>query len=518
MILPLLTASLLACPQEPPPDLLTVAESSGYRATATSAEVQELMEAIAARSTLARMIEMGRTNEDRPIQVMVLADPPLSRADEANRRDEAIVFAFGNIHAGEVCGKEALLMLAREIALADDHPLLDDLIIVLAPNYNADGNDRMSPDNRPGQKGPEAGMGQRPNAQGLDLNRDYVKLESPEARALVRFLGAWDPHLTIDTHTTNGSRHRYTLTYDAPLHPASPPAQVAFLRNELLPTVSERLHERTGYHTFFYGNFDRARTSWSTYSADPRFGANYQGLRGQLSILSEAYSYAPYRDRVLCTLEFVREICRYAAEHRQTLRTLRDEQRLATADAGRNPQPSDVVPLRTRPRAELRPVTILGLTRSGSDGEPVPEDIPVVHRSGFEATLSVRRPAAYLLMPGLETVVKKLQEHGIAVEAFSGSAIVERYTVRGIERRSRPFQGHQIVTLAVDSTTTSVTMPPGSWIVSTAQPLGTLAAYLLEPQSSDGLVAWNYFDDHIEEGRPFPVVRLRSRADLTQSR
>ena len=136
-------------------------------------------------------------------------------------------------------------------------------------------------------------MGQRPNGQGLDLNRDHVKLESPEARGQVKFLNEWDPHVVIDTHTTNGSRHRYTLTYAAPLNPSGDEAPIAFIRDELLPAVSASLEQRTGYATFFYGNFDREMTRWQTYSPMPRFGGPYRGLRGTMSILSEAYAYAP---------------------------------------------------------------------------------------------------------------------------------------------------------------------------------------------------------------------------------
>ncbi len=301
ILLPLLALAAVADPPPPEAGLETVAEASGYEATATHAEVVGLLERIAARSPVLHVVEMGRSVLDRTIPLAVIADPPLATAAEARAAGKAIVLAFGNIHAGEVCGKEALLMLARELALEPDHPLLENLVVLLVPIYNADGNEDMSPDHRPGQVGPSAGMGLRPNAQGLDLNRDWVKLESPEARAMVRLLTEWDPDLTIDTHTTNGSHHRYTLTYAPPLNPSGHAPSIALVRDEILPAVTSRLRDRTGYDTFFYGNFDRDRATWRTYSADPRFGGPYRGLRGQMSILSEAYAYASYRDRVLVT-------------------------------------------------------------------------------------------------------------------------------------------------------------------------------------------------------------------------
>ena len=92
-------------------------------------------------------------------------------------------------------------------------------MILLVPILNADGNEKIDPKNRPGENGPADGVGTRANAQGLDLNRDFVKLESPEVRALVKLFNAWDPALVVDCHTTNGSKHRYTLTYDGPRYP-----------------------------------------------------------------------------------------------------------------------------------------------------------------------------------------------------------------------------------------------------------------------------------------------------------
>ena len=126
---------------------------------------------------------------------------------------------MANIHAGEVEGKEAMQHFARRIVLGDLRPLLDKLIILIAPIYNADGNEKINVMNRTAQNGPLGGVGVRENSKGLDLNRDYMKLDSPEAQSLVRLFNRWDPHLTVDLHTTNGSYHGYHLTYSIPLNP-----------------------------------------------------------------------------------------------------------------------------------------------------------------------------------------------------------------------------------------------------------------------------------------------------------
>jgi hypothetical protein len=501
--------------------LLTVAETSDYQATATYDEVMSLLDRLESASPVARRAEMGTTVEGRSIPLVIFADPPVATAAEACASGRTIVFVLANIHAGEVCGKEASLMLMRELATTRGHPWLEHLVLVFAPIYNADGNERFGPPekNRPGQVGPARGMEQRPNAQGLDLNRDYVKLESPKARALVRFFTEWDPHLSIDTHTTNGSHHRYALTYDVPLNPSAHPAIAEHLRSDLLPVVTKRLAERTGYDTFYYGNFNRDHTAWATYSPQPRFGGPYQGLRGQMSILSEAYSYASYRDRVLCTREFVREIIDYAAEHHAKLRALHERVAAETTAAGADPQPSDTVGLRHRPAAHGRQVTILGYEMEPGEGRrPRPTDRPrdykVVHLGRFEPTLSVPRPAAYIIPPELTAVIEKLDQHGIESRPFEGTCDVRQYRVTAIDRQQRTFQNHRLVQLEVEADRTRMTFPVGSRLVPTAQRLGTLAVYLLEPQSADGLVAWNFLDEHLAVGAPYPIVRVPFPEDL----
>ncbi len=279
----------------------------------------------------------------------------------------------------------------------------------------------------------------------------------------------------------------------------------------MLPRVGSALKERAGFDTFYYGNFNADRTAWESYSAMPRFGCPYRGLRGQMSILSEAYAYAPYRDRVLATLEFVREICSYTAAHRAEMTEIAAEARSGTIAAGADPQPDDVVGLRHRLAAFQAPVTMLAY----SDESPEqPADVRVIHLGRFEPTRSVSRPWAYVLPPGRERVAEKLRQHGLSLHAWNGPATVEVYTITGIERAEAPFQGHRLVLLEAHAGLQRRDIPEGSLLVPTAQPLGTLAVYLLEPESEDGLAAWNFFDDALTAGGEYPVYRIRHPGDL----
>lgn len=173
----------IARPDKPAtPSLLTVAEKSDYKATSRHADVLDYCQRLRKLSPLVRLGELGKSGEGRQLPLVMLADPPISTPEEAAQSGKLVVFAMGNIHAGEVDGKEALLMLARELAAAKEKPLLKDLVIVFAPILNADGNEKISKENRHEQAGPVEGVGVRENAAGLDLNRDYIKLDSPEVR------------------------------------------------------------------------------------------------------------------------------------------------------------------------------------------------------------------------------------------------------------------------------------------------------------------------------------------------
>jgi len=529
----LLSVLLLVSPQAPDEAspqplgaLLTVAEASNYRFTASHQDVIDLMDSLAASSPLATRAEMGRTSEGREIPLLIVADPPVADAPAAQAavaEGRVLCLVFANIHAGEVCGKAATLMLARELLSAPTRPenaaLLQRLVIVFAPIFNGDGNERMAPDNRPGQIGPET-MGIRPNAMGLDLNRDYMKLESPEVSAMVRFLHTWEPQLVMDLHTTNGSHHRYALTWSPPLNPAGPTAPLALVRDRLLPDVTRSLSERTGLDTFAYGNFEQDHTRWATYSSLPRFGAQYHGLRGQLSILSEAYSHITFKERVVATLEFVRECLTWTAHNAAAVRNAYDqgrEQTIALGQAAAAGHP-DQVGIRHAIAAAPEPATLLGWVEETDDeGRTVPTNEPrdytVEHFDHFEPVAFVTRPVAYLIPAGLDALVNLLRRHGIEVttvadsEGLAAPLTIERYVIDAAPESGNAYLGHATPDIAATPTREDYEPAPSDWLVPMTQPLATLAMHLLEPEAEDAL-APILLGDSALPGGDYPVLRV----------
>jgi hypothetical protein len=480
---------------------LTVAEKSDYRATSTHADVLSFIEELRTVRPLFRVESMGRSAKGQEMPVLVFGERP----------GTPVVLVLANIHAGEVEGKEALLMLARDLPKSS----FEKLTLLFVPNYNPDGNDLIDPKNRAldlakleGQIGPEGGVGTRYTGEGINLNRDYTKMEAVESRNLSKLQAKWRPHLTVDSHTTDGSIHGYDLTFDTSHLPCGP---AAYVHSTMLPDVSRRLEARTGRKTFFYGNFlDEADLSkgWATYSHLPRYGSHYRGLTGRMDILLETYSYISFKDRVWTTIEILKDIFDYTIEHAAEIRKICDE--------GERARPDPVGIAYGSPVA-IGDCEILAWDMESQLARKIPGREPrryrMPHLAKFIPSKSVRRPAGYLVPRELARVIEKLEDHGIRLERLPAPKRVagEEDRITGVTKTASPDVGamtRQETVVTVARAAAALEARPGDVVVPTDQVLGTLAVYLLEPESDDGLVRWGYFDAEIQVGAALPVRRL----------
>jgi hypothetical protein len=470
---------------------------------------------------------IGKTNEGRDIPYLILSRPVVSTPAQAKALHRPIVYVQGNIHAGEIEGKDALLALVRDLLSAGPHAsVLDSVILIAVPIYNADGNERFAPQsvNRTDQNGPEM-VGVRANAQGLDLNRDYMKAEAPETRGSLAMFNAWDPDVFVDLHTTDGSYHGYNLTYAPSLNPAAVFGGV-YARDSLLPVLRARMLARRGGRTFDYGDFisdDTLSKGWITFDSRPRFGTNYYGLRGRIAILSEAFSHDPLEMRIATTYHFVREILSLVAERAPSILALSaraDEQQRSW---GRSPDSVQLIPIRSELTSNPDTGDVVAETLIKSDsaskepgvrkgyrrtGKYTTVRMPLFVR--FTPTLERIPPSAYALAPSDTAIVRMLRLHGLIVDTLRADwkGDVESFVIDSIGNAARAFQGHHETRLKGAWIRQRETIGGGSFIVRPAQPRGLLAVYLLEPESDDGFVDWNFFDQEIARGKAFPVARL----------
>ena len=526
-------ASAVPGPPSPADYPRTRPERTRYRETSHYADVVKFLDSLRILRAPLAFGTIGKTNEGRDIPYVIASRPLVSTPSEAKRLGRPIVYVQGNIHAGEVEGKEALLALLRDLTFSSKPNVLDSIVLIAVPIYNADGNERFAAQsvNRTEQNGPES-VGIRANAQSLDLNRDYVKAEAPETRASLTMFNTWDPDVFVDLHTTDGSYHGYALTYSPSLNPAAVFGGV-YARDSMLPVLRERMRTRDGFEVFDYGNFTSdepisrkdtsAREAWATYDSRPRFGTNYYGIRGRIGILSEAYSHDSLSRRIASTYAFVNEILSLVAERSGAIRSLTaraDSQPLAW---GRSPDSVQQVAIRSElatPRMldvikeDLEKTGDSSLTQPGvprgqrRTGRFRTIRMPVYDR--FESTLDRTPPAAYVVAPEDTAIATLLRLHGIRVERSDSAwtARGESFVIDSIISAPRTFQGHHEVRLKGRWERGLQALPPKSFIVSTAQPRGALAVYLLEPESDDGFTTWNKFDSDIRKGGRFPVTRI----------
>lgn len=527
------------------------AELSNYEETSRYDDVMRFIAALQKRTDKLRVESFGKSEEGRELPLMIFADPPISSPQEARASGKAVVFIQANIHAGEVEGKEAMLHLSRRIATGDLKSLLQQLVILIAPIYNADGNEKISPNNRTAQNGPVGGVGTRENGRGLDLNRDYMKLESPEANALVGLFNRWDPHLTVDLHTTNGSYHGYHLTYAPTLNPNADARLTSFARGKMLPSITRSMARLHKFRIYYYGNFatkermnreldtfemqragrdaqpsDKPETRiWRTFDHRPRFGNNYYGLRNRLTILSEAYSYLDFKGRVAVTEAFVEEIFKYAALHATEIRALikRVDEEAVRGRTAQQGVAFEIKPLDKPVNILVGEVEKMKNPKSGKMMTAMIESkitpTPMLDYGLFAAIQNAPVPRAYMFRDedGMKTVISKLRAHGIPIEELTEAASVEveRFMIEDVRKAARAFQGHAEVKLKGRAQKETVEFPAGSILVRTSHPYAALIFYLLEPESDDGFVNWNFLDAYLEKGKTYPIHKIMGELKLS---
>ncbi len=499
---------------------LTRAESTHYAETSRHADVMAFIAALGARhDPRLTVTSIGTSPQGRDLPLLVLSAHGVRTAAESRRRGLPVVLLMCGIHAGEVEGKEAALMLVRHLLDDAAGDMLAHLTLVVLPLFNPDGNDAIDPGNRrlhlpklSGQLGPDSGVGTRVNAAKINLNRDYLRAEAVEMRLwLERVWQAWEPDLTIDNHATNGSVHRFAMTVDIPHVGESGRSEpIAYMRERLVPAVTSAVKRTTGLDSGWYGNFvedERVLDAggeanpgapvgegWMTYPHHPRFGSNYRGLCGRMDLLLEAYAYIPFPERVRVAYAWMAESLRYVAEHADEVRD-----RVATS---RTPPTQIAVRYGLQPFAE--PVEILTRTPRTLEGEPTQVTIP--HLARFVGNTVVDRPAHYVVDARVAAVLRR---HGLQTTAAHGGVdarvpVVEGYAETG---GRAILEARGTGDIQVSWQNVSRPTPEGWFSVATDQPHGALAVYLCEPESDDGPIE-NGLCDAVPPGKELPIWRV----------
>lgn len=496
-----------------PEELIIPPEKTAFEKTSTYSEVVTFLNQLRNRSENIHLISMGKSLEGKEIPVAVLSSPTVTTAEEAKASGKIVVYVQGNIHGGEVEGKEAIMMLMREILLGDKRNLLENQIILFAPIYNTDGNDKLAKGTRPSQEGSPLEAGIRQNSLGLDLNRDGIKMEAAETQGLFsNIITKWDPQLFVDLHTTNGTWHACSLTWAPSYHTAGETAPYDYTAR-MLKGITKIVQDKYGLALGPYGEY-HLEEGWPlknfyTYNHHPRYLVNQFGLRNRMAILSEAFSHERFYQRIHSTYHFTLEILSYSNKHAQEIRNINKQaENVAVQNiiehAG---EIKKGVRFKMVSGEKLNDFKTYDYISSEDDkdkfirtGKIVSYD-NVAYHAKFQPTTESTMPRGYVISAEFASVVDLLKKHGVKVDQLSKprSYTGEVFLVDKLEKAERAFEGHHMASVSGRFTQAKRKFRKGDYVVDLAQPLCNLVFYLLEPQSDDGFVTWNFFDSYLEK-------------------
>lgn len=493
-------------------ELRTLAETSGYAKTGRMAEVERLCRAYAAHwPRQVRCTEFGRSPEGRPMLALIASDGAALSPAEARRLGRPVLLFQGGIHAGEIDGKDAGFEALRDLLEGRvAQGALGKLTIVFVPVYNVDGHERFAAWNRPNQRGPQE-MGWRTTAQNLNLNRDYVKAEAPETRAMLGLLNDWDPILYVDLHVTDGAQFEEEISVQVEPAEGWDPV-LAHTGRELRDTVVETLRKQGFRALNFYPSFERDDDPTSGFAlgvSKPRFSTSYGATRNRYASLVETHSWKPYPRRIASTRATVVAMIELAMRQgTQWLAAARD------ADARMDRIAGQPVALSFRTTDATRMIEFRGYAyrREPSDvsgqlwtryDESLPQIWQVPLKYEVVADLVVNAPPqGYVVPAGFAAMVAdKLRVHGIRFQTLTTpqpSAAVQTFRAGQVAFGPRSDEGKVSVRVSGAWHPETRDIPAGSLFVPVAQPKARLVMSLLEPEAPDSLATWGFFNSAFE--------------------
>jgi hypothetical protein len=515
----LLAAALLGAPPVLPPPtgaptpLITPFERDpAHNTTATYAECLAFYKALAtAYPTTVQLREAGLTDSGQPLHEVVLSadgtfDPAASRA-----KGRPVLFIQNGIHPGEPEGIDASMLLARDV-LRDKKllPLLKRVTLVIVPVYNVDGMLNRNSTTRANQNGPQA-YGFRGNARHLDLNRDYVKQDSRNARSFAALFQKWRPEIFVDTHTSNGADYQYTITLIPTQHNKLAPALGAYLQGQLLPALYAGMAKKkwpmTPYVDF---EGETPESGLRAFMESPRYSTGYAALFNSIGFMPETHMLKAFGPRVRATYDLLVTYLQTTATQAPALLAAR-----ATADQALGTQTrfplawalSDTATTTMQFRgyeAGHKPSAVSGQPRLYYD-RTRPYTRPVPYYNTARPTVVVAAPLAYAIPAAWTEVIDMLRRNGVVLrqlsEPLAGNG--ETYTLEDYKTTAKPYEGHYVhsqVKLG-GRTSGAATLPAGTYLAICAEQ-GPARRYLLEalePAATDSFFAWGFFDSVLQQ-------------------
>ncbi len=502
-----------------PAKYLITPEKTNYEKTSSFSDVQEFADILRWNSEYVHIVKMFTTPRGKTGFAVILANPMVTSPKEARESGKPVIYLQGDIHPPEAEGKEALMMVMRDILLGEKKHLLDNQILIICPDFNPDGTDDLVLN-----EGTPHLIGRGLNAQNMNLNRDGIKLESTEVIGLNNsILNKWDPVLFFDAHAMSRVKHAYAICYATHTLPGANPATRDYVRNDLFPDVRDKIRENFGLETFTHCMFDEENwppTEWSYHLGywflEGKFVANAYGLRNRMSVLVETPGHPSFERRIYAQYAYISELLEYTNLHGKEMMEIcmkADEELVENIKTnaasghlknfvdGKYESEGKIELLAYKENvAEYIPGTSVLRTKPGTADGP-PEVIQgVEYITKTVGTKEANMPRGYLLPESMGFIVEKLRTHNIRVEVLKKPITVsgEEFVIDSM--RHIQWMGFTLTRLNGQfATSDKKTFPAGSYHIDMAQPMANLAFYCLEPETPDGFLGWGLLDQYLEK-------------------
>lgn len=482
------------------------------------------LDKLVAETTKLQKVSLGKSPQGRDIWMYIATSEGINESARLKQNTKPTILLQAGIHAGEIDGKDAGMMLLRDMVKGDKSELLEKTNLLFVPIFSVDAHERSGEFNRVNQRGP-VNMGWRTNANNLNLNRDYAKADTLEMQHMLRAINVWQPDLYLDVHVTDGIDYQYDITFGYNLAQGLSPASFRWLENSYRPAVEAALTEQghiPGPLIFAVDNTDITK-GMSLWNPSPRFSNGYGDARHLPTILIENHSLKPFKQRVLGTYVLLE----------QTLKTVGDQAtKLKSAIQEDKYRASPLITLTWKSAPLAKGWDFKGIDYtlekspiSGSEvvrwtGEPkLYPNLPVMAET--VADIKVTRPSAYYIPAEWTQVIDRLTLHGIRITRLGKPTELnlQQYRLSNPLFDNKAFEGRLAVKADSMLAKVSATLPADTVKVSTDQPLGDLAILLLEPQSPDSLLQWGFFNpiftrtEYIEDYAVEPLAAKMLKED-----
>lgn len=479
----------------------TVFERTGGAQSPPYLQIISWWKALDAASPVVQMKEVGPTDAGYPLHLVTVSTDKIFEPKAIGAAKKNIIFINNGIHPGEPDGIDATMLLVREI-VQGKLKLPSSVVLAIIPVYNIGGALNRSANYRIDQAGPTE-KGFRGNAQNLDLNRDFIKMDSREAMSFAKIFTSLQPDVFIDNHVSNGADYQHVMTLLTSQHNKLGGAMGEFMNKQFEPALYPLMKEK-GFDLVPYVNHfgETPDTGWPEFWDSPRYGSGYGTLHNTFCFVPETHMLKPYPQRVQATKALMESFIQFVSARGKEITALREATKKAQASQGSFPiawkwdrTKSTEITFKGY-EAGKKQSEVSGMPRLYYD-RTKPFEKKILFYNTYVDTLSVAKPKAYVIPQGWWKVVERLQANGVAVQRFKRDTVmeVEAYRIESFGSSPRPYEGHHPNRdVRVSKSMKGVAFRQGDFLISTSQLAVRFLIETLEPNGEDSYFAWNFFD------------------------